>query len=81
MSGFAAECYAPNAVSRILDDQQRVVELVNNYAQMSFNFGPTLLSWMEEKAPKVYESIQQADKLSREKFSGMARLWRKPTIT
>ncbi len=65
-----SECYAPNALSRILDDQDRVIELVNNYAHMSFNFGPTLLSWMEEKAPKVYESIQQADKLSREKFSG-----------
>jgi alpha-amylase/alpha-mannosidase (GH57 family) len=65
-----SECYAPNAVSRILDDQDRVIELVNNYAHMSFNFGPTLLSWMEEKAPKVYESIQQADKLSQEKFSG-----------
>ena len=65
-----AECYAPNALSRILDDQDRVIELVNNYAHMSFNFGPTLLSWMEEKAPKVYESIQQADKLSKEKFSG-----------
>jgi alpha-amylase/alpha-mannosidase (GH57 family) len=65
-----AECYAPNALSRILDDQDRVIELVNNYAHMSFNFGPTLLSWMEEKAPKVYESIQQADKLSQEKFSG-----------
>ena len=65
-----AECYAPNALSRILDDQDRVIELVNNYAHMSFNFGPTLLSWMEEKAPKVYASIQQADKLSQEKFSG-----------
>ena len=46
------------------------MELVNNYASMSFNFGPTLLSWMAEKAPKVYESIQLADKLSQEKFSG-----------
>ena len=65
-----SECYAPNAFSRIMDDQQRVVELVNNYAHISFNFGPTLLSWLEDKAPKVYVSIQQADKLSREKFSG-----------
>jgi len=65
-----SECYAPNALSRILDGQGRVIELVNNYANMSFNFGPTLLSWMEENAPKVYESIQQADKLSQEKFSG-----------
>ena len=65
-----SECYAPNALSRVLDDQQRVVELVNNYAHISFNFGPTLLSWLEEKAPKVYASIQEADKLSVERFSG-----------
>ena len=42
-----SECYAPNALSRILDDQGRVIELVNNYSLISFNFGPTLLSWME----------------------------------
>jgi len=65
-----SECYAPNALSRILDDQGRVIELVNNYSLISFNFGPTLLSWMEEKAPKVYAAILQADKLSQEKFSG-----------
>jgi alpha-amylase/alpha-mannosidase (GH57 family) len=67
---ICAECYAPNAASRILDDQQRIVELVNNYAHISFNFGPTLLPWLEEKAPGVYASIQRADKLSQEKFSG-----------
>ena len=65
-----AECYAPNGASRILDDQQRIIEMINNYGQISFNFGPTLLSWMEEKAPKVYQSIQEADKKSREKFGG-----------
>jgi alpha-amylase/alpha-mannosidase (GH57 family) len=65
-----SECYAPNALSRILDNQGRVIELVNNYEHISFNFGPTLLSWMEEKAPKVYAAIQQADQRSRERFSG-----------
>ena len=65
-----SECYAPNALSRILDDQDRVVELVNNYEHISFNFGPTLLSWMAEKAPKVYAAIQEADRRSRERFSG-----------
>lgn len=65
-----SECYAPNALSRVLDDQDRVVQLVNNYEHISFNFGPTLLSWLEEKAPKVYAAIQQADQRSREKFSG-----------
>jgi alpha-amylase/alpha-mannosidase (GH57 family) len=67
---ITSECYAPNALSRILDDQQRIVQLVNNYAQISFNFGPTLLSWMESKAVHVYEAIKEADKMSRERFGG-----------
>jgi hypothetical protein len=65
-----AECYAPNAIARLLDDQQRIVSLVNNYSQISFNFGPTLLLWMEQKAPAVLEAIVQADKMSRERFGG-----------
>ena len=64
------ECYAPNAVSRILDDQERIVKLVNNYAKISFNFGPTLLNWLESKAPNVYAAILDADRQSREQFSG-----------
>ena len=40
---ITAECYAPNATSRILDGEQRIIKLVNNYGMMSFNFGPTLL--------------------------------------
>ena len=67
---ITSECYAPNALSRILDEQQRIVQLVNNYAQISFNFGPTLLSWMEPKAGHVYEALKQADKMSRERFGG-----------
>jgi alpha-amylase/alpha-mannosidase (GH57 family) len=67
---IAAECYAPNAMSRILDSQQRIIKLVNNYAQISFNFGPTLLSWIEGKSPKVYQALQNADKASAGRFSG-----------
>jgi alpha-amylase/alpha-mannosidase (GH57 family) len=67
---ITAECYAPNATSRIVDGEQRILQLVNNYAEISFNFGPTLLSWLAEKTPKVYESILRADKQSQEKFSG-----------
>src|SRR6202790_4481748 len=59
----AAECYAPNATSRILDNEQRIIKLVNNYGMMSFNFGPTLLSWLEAKAPRVYTALQEADQL------------------
>ncbi len=66
----AAECYAPNADSRILDGENRIVAIVNNYASMSFNFGPTLLSWLEEKEPEVYRAILAADGESRGRFGG-----------
>jgi len=67
---ITAECYAPNATSRILDGEQRIIKLINNYGMMSFNFGPTLLSWLEDKAPRVYVALQEADKLSFHKFGG-----------
>jgi len=67
---ITAECYGPNGASRILDDQDRIVSIVNNYARISFNFGPTLLSWMEEHAPESYAAVIDADALSRRRFSG-----------
>src|ERR1043166_518349 len=54
---IAAECYAPNATARILDGQGRIARIVNNYAKISFNFGPTLLAWMKENMPDVHEAI------------------------
>ena len=65
-----AECYRRNSASRILDEQGRVEEIMNNYGWMSFNIGPTLLTWMENETPETYEAILQADKESRERFSG-----------
>ena len=67
---ITAECYAPNSVSRVLDDENRIVKLINNYAKISFNFGPTLLSWLEAKAPDVYAAILEADRQSQRNFSG-----------
>jgi alpha-amylase/alpha-mannosidase (GH57 family) len=64
------ECYAPNALSRILDREGLIVEIVNNYARISFDFGPTLLAWMERSAPEVYAAILQADQESQRRFSG-----------
>ncbi len=64
------ECYGPNGVSRILNDEGKIVDIVNNYAKMSFNFGPTLLSWMQKKRSKEYQYILEADKLSLELFNG-----------
>src|SRR5271165_529035 len=65
-----AECYAPNAAARILDAGLKIARIVNNYASMSFNFGPTLLSWMQQKAPEAYESVTGADRASTIRFSG-----------
>ena len=65
-----AECYAPNTVSRILDGEGRIVKLPNNYAKISFNFGPTLLSWLQVKAPETYAAILAGDRMSQEHFSG-----------
>jgi alpha-amylase/alpha-mannosidase (GH57 family) len=67
---ITAECYAPNAASRIQDSENRILKLLNNYSQISFNFGPTLLSWMKEQAPRVYKSILEADRDSQQTFSG-----------
>ena len=55
------ECYNPNSVSKIVDSRNRILDVVNNYASLSFNFGPTLLSWMEKYAPLAYERIIKAD--------------------
>ncbi len=67
---ITAECYASNGSSRILNNAGQIVRIVNNYARMSFNFGPTLLSWMKEKAPLSYKSVLGADLESRSRFSG-----------
>jgi len=67
---ITAECYAPNTASRILDAERRIIDIANNYEKISFNFGPTLLSWMEGQAAEVYEAIIEADRLSQDRFSG-----------
>ena len=67
---ITAECYRPNGASRILDDKGQIAQIVNNYARISFNFGPTLLSWLEEHAPQTYEQILKADRESQRRFSG-----------
>jgi alpha-amylase/alpha-mannosidase (GH57 family) len=65
-----AECYAPNAASRILTADNRITRIVNNYSRISFNVGPTLLSWMADRAPETYQAILAADLASQERFSG-----------
>lgn len=67
---ITAECYVANATSRILNDKNRILDIVNNYSRISFNFGPTLLDWLEKESPEVYEAILTADDESRLRFSG-----------
>ncbi|HKK75536.1 MAG TPA: DUF3536 domain-containing protein [Saprospiraceae bacterium] len=64
------ECYAPNTAARILDEQGQIVNILSNYSRISFNFGPTLLSWLEENDPGTYMSILEADRHSMEHFGG-----------
>jgi alpha-amylase/alpha-mannosidase (GH57 family) len=65
-----AECYAPNTASRILDREGNIERIVNNYSRISFNFGPTLLSWMEAAAHETYRAVLDADRESRARFGG-----------
>ena len=67
---ITAECYAPNTRARILDEHGRITRLVNNYARMSFNLGPTLLAWMRDADPTTYRDILDADQHSAKRFGG-----------
>ena len=64
------ECYAPNTAARILDKDDNIVGIINNYSRISFNFGPTLLSWMEKADPEAYQGVLDADRKSQERFGG-----------
>lgn len=68
---ITAECYARNGAAHILDPTERVVDIVNNYASISFNVGPTLLRWLARHAkPTVYAQILEADRESQQKNAG-----------
>ena len=64
------ECYTPNSVSKIVDNRNLILDVVNNYSYINFNFGPTLLSWIEKYSPLTYERIIKADKKSIENHEG-----------
>jgi alpha-amylase/alpha-mannosidase (GH57 family) len=67
---ITAECYAPNGAARIVDGEGRLLEIHNTYAQISFNFGPTLLAWLEKADPATYQQILEADRISRASRGG-----------
>jgi hypothetical protein len=61
---IARECYRPNAFARIVDNYGRVERIVNNYSLINFNFGATLLAWLERFHPGTYARILEADRTS-----------------
>ncbi|HEV2215070.1 MAG TPA: DUF3536 domain-containing protein, partial [Terracidiphilus sp.] len=67
---ICAECYASNGAARIQNLDNRITRIVNNYARISFNFGPTLLSWLKENAPRSYAMILDGERRSRKSFKG-----------
>jgi alpha-amylase/alpha-mannosidase (GH57 family) len=64
------ECYAPNSAARILGNDERIGDIVNNYVNISFNFGPTLLSWLAAADPGAYHAILEADANAQRRFGG-----------
>ena len=65
-----AECYATNGAARTVNNKNQIIRIVNNYSRMSFNFGPTLLSWLKENAPRTYRMILDGERRSRKHFNG-----------
>ncbi len=61
-------CYEPNAYSRYLSWDGRIETIYNNYENISFNFGPTLLRWLDEKHPDFIRKLIEADKESIRKW-------------
>ena len=67
---ICAECYAPNGAARIVNSANLIIRIFNNYARISFDFGPTLLSWLKENAPRTYRMILDGERRSRRNFHG-----------
>ncbi|MEN9520683.1 MAG: hypothetical protein RLZZ381_3271 [Cyanobacteriota bacterium] len=64
------ECYRPNAFARILNHNQELLGIVNNFEYLSFNIGATLMSWLEQYDPAVYQRILEADRHSCARLNG-----------
>ncbi len=67
---ICAESYATNGAARVVNVKNQITRIVNNYARISFNFGPTLLSWLKENAPRTYRMILDGERRSRKHFKG-----------
>lgn len=64
------ECYRPNTVARILNEHEQIIHIVNNFERISFNVGPTLMSYLEQDARDVHDAILRADQVSMQRLDG-----------
>ena len=64
------ECYRAVVAARVASSDGRIERLVNTLESISFNFGPTLLEWMEREAKSTYEAILTADADSARRLGG-----------
>jgi alpha-amylase/alpha-mannosidase (GH57 family) len=67
---ICAECYAPNGAARVVNAKNQIMRIVNNYARISFNFGPTLMSWIRENAQRTNHMIRDGESRSRQRYQG-----------
>ena len=67
---ITSECYAPNTAARIFGPDRKIIDIINNYKNISYDFGPTLLSWMEAERPETLQEIIDAGRASETRFSG-----------
>lgn len=64
------ECYRPNGFARVVNGEGLIERIVNNYLNLSFNFGPTLMSWLERAHPETYARVIDADRASAARHHG-----------
>ncbi len=67
---ISEECYGPNGTARMLDSDGKISRITNNYSKISFNLGPTILQWMQKRAPEKYAKILEADRISSQELEG-----------
>ncbi len=60
----------PNLAARILDGEQRITRIVNNYSKISFNFGPHCCPGRQSTRRKSISGLIDADRKSQKQFSG-----------
>ncbi len=64
------ECYSAHACVPVYGHDGKIRRFMNLYEHVSFNFGPTLLQWLERHHPALYTWIIESDKLGQKRYGG-----------